>query len=81
MKWFIVYIFTTFGAPTEVVITQKSYDTLLQCQLYEYYSKDDNGTTNAMCVKENTFEDFMKNDFADATIVDTRQFKIKPHLH
>ena len=81
MKWFIVYIVTTFGAPTDVVITQKSYDTLGQCQLHEYFEKDDKGTFNALCVQENTFEDFTRNDFADALVFDTRQFKIKTHRH
>lgn len=68
MKWFIVYIMTSFSGPTEVLITQQSYDTLEQCQQYEVYTQDDKGTYNAMCVQENTFEDFTKNDFADAKV-------------
>lgn len=79
MKWFIVYIMTSLGEPSEVVITTKSYDTLDQCKQHEFYHQDDNGsnfgTVNAMCVQEKTFGDFYVGDFEGAMVTDARQLK------
>jgi len=79
MKWFIVYIMTSFGEPTEVVITRTGYDSFNQCQQHEFYQQDKNGadfgTVNAMCVQENTFSDFTQGDFEDALVTDFRQLE------
>ena len=81
MKWFIVYIFTYSTAPTEVIITKKSYDTLNQCKIHEIYSQNNYGTVNAMCVQENTFDDFTKGDFEGANLLDLRKHRFKNHSH
>jgi len=81
MKWYIVYIFTFSSAPTEVWITKKNYDTLNKCKTHEIYSQHNHGTFNAMCVQENTFDDFTKGDFEGANLVDMRKFSFKHHSH
>ena len=75
MKWFIVYIVTSFSEPTEVVITRTGYDSFSQCQQHEFYQQNKSRTVNAMCVQEDTFSDFTVGDFEDALVTDFRQLE------